>query len=87
MGGNHFCLSQRKGSYKNASKRTKGCKRTKQQYRDMNLKRWANKTPKEALPIELDQAEDCKKRKYVIKKFFQPFLARITPFFSTKIAK
>ena len=24
----------------------------------MNLKRWANKTPKEALPIELDQAED-----------------------------
>ena len=58
MGGNHFCLSQRKGGYKNASKRTKGCKRTKQQYRDMNLKRWANKTPKEALPIELDQAED-----------------------------
>ena len=48
-GGHHFCLSQRKGSYKNASKRTKGCKRTKQQYRDMNLKRWANKTPKEEI--------------------------------------
>ena len=67
MGGNHFCLSQRKGSYKNASKRTKGCKRTKQQYRDMNLKRWANKTPKEALPIELDQAVIRKKTRTKLK--------------------